>query len=170
MSGTQFPGWTAGEEITADLLNDMTPIVAFKTAATARTSTTTSTSDPDLLIDLSVSGTYLFEGFINYTGGTLGSSDLKLAVNYTGSQTNGVWGGQGITTASATALQSMASVIGTSTIAWGTAGATFQVLTLNGYFQVTSPGQFQIQWAQNTSNATATNLRAGCWIKLTQVS
>jgi len=128
------------------------------------------TTDPDLFIDLTVNGTYLLEGFINYTGGTLGASDLKLAVNYTGTQTNGVWGGQGITTASITALQSMSTVIGPTGVAWGTNAGVFQDLTLNGFFQTTTSGELQVQWAQNTSNGTSTNLRAGCWIKLTQVA
>ncbi|MEC3994005.1 hypothetical protein VSR01_10790 [Actinacidiphila sp. DG2A-62] len=148
----------------------MEPWWAVKGAPTPKASTTTIGLDPDLQIDLPDAGTYAFEMWINYTGGTLGSSDLKLAVNYTGQSTFGVWGVNGINTSSTTSVTVNGQALGTNTLTLGTSGGTFYTVDLKGSLFATGPGNLGLYWAQGTSSATATNLRQGCWMRVTQLA
>lgn len=166
---SQYPSISAGQQITASLLTQMLPLWAVKPAATSRSATTTVADDPDLALSLPRTGTWAFGVWLNYTGGTLGSSDLKITVNYTGTSSFGVWGVNGITTASTSQLNAGGAALA-GTLALGTSGGTFFTADIKGTVVTTTTGVLSLQWAQNTSNATATNLRQGCWIRAWQIS
>lgn len=167
----QFPSVSAGQRLTADLISQMLPLWAVKGGATGRTSTTTLADDPDLLLALPGSGTYAFELFLNYTGGTLGSSDLKMAMVYSGTSANGVWAVNGINTTSTAQANMGGNGTGAAgTITVGTSGGSFLTVDLKGYINTTSSGNLSLQWAQNTSSGTAVTLRQGCWMRVTQLA
>jgi hypothetical protein len=166
---SQYPTIPPGVTVTSDELMQMTPLWAVKPAATPRASTTTVTNDTDLTISLPRAGTWAFEAWLNYTGGTLGSSDLKLTMAYSGTSTFGVWGLNGITTASTSGMNAGANGL-TGTLAIGTSGGTFFTADIKGLVVATTTGTLSLQWAQNTSSATATNLRQGCWLRAYQTA
>lgn len=166
----QYPTWLAGQTARASTLMAMEPWWAWKAAATSRASTTTISIDPDLQIALPGAGTYQLDAWINYTGGTLGSSDLKVAVEYSGAFSFGVWGVNGINTAGTTSVTVNGQAIGSNTLTLGTSGSTFYTIDIRGHLVATGAGTLGIFWAQGTSSATSTNLRQGCWVKATQVA
>ncbi|NUR03059.1 MAG: hypothetical protein HOY79_43090 [Streptomyces sp.] len=168
---SQFPALLAGQRMTAAVAAQMLPYWAQKIGPTGRASTTTLADDPDLILALPGAGTFTFELFLNYTGGTLGSSDLKMAMVYSGSSSYGVWAVNGVNTTSTAQVNMGGNGTGTAgTITVGTSGGTFLTVDIKGELVATSAGNLSLQWAQNTSNATATNLRQGCWMRVTQIA
>ena len=168
---SQFPTVAAGQRLTAGMVSQMEPYWAVKGGPTARTSTTTLADDPDLLLALPTGGTFAFELFLHYTGGTLGSSDLKLAMVYSGTSANGVWAVNGINTTATTQANMGGNGTGAAgTITVGTSGGSFLTVDIKGYINTTSAGNLSLQWAQNTSSGTAVTLRQGCWMRVTQLA
>ena len=165
----QYPSVYAGQRITGDLLQQMLPLSAVKPAPTSRASTTTLQNDPDLVIDLPRTGTWTFDIWLNYTGGTLGASDLKLGMTYSGTTTFAAWGVNGITTAATNQLNAGGNSF-TGSLVLGTSGGTFFTGDIHGQVTVSTTGTLALQWAQNTSSATATNLRQGSYMRVYQIS
>ena len=163
--------WQAGQSITADGLNQMVPRFAFKAATTSRASTTTATADPDLTLDLGADdlGDWAIEIFLNATGAALGAGDIKVGLSYSGTVGDGVWMGQGTDTAAITSLHGFGRSIDDLTQSFGVNGGNFSVVSINGSISPTTTGTLAVVWAQNTSSATATNLRVGSWMKLTRM-
>lgn len=170
MAGTQFPGWVAGNTITATLLNDMNPITSWKTVVTSRASNVTATSDPDLILDLPSVGSYVIEAYILYTGAAVGlAGAIKAGLNYTGTLTSGNWIGHSHDTAATTNFRGIGATVNGGQMSFGTNGANFSGIFVNGFLTVSTTGQLQFQWAQNTTSATATVVRDGSWIRVQQV-
>lgn len=169
MTGTQFQQFAAGSKITAAALTLMEPQNAVKNGVQSVANSTTLQDDNDLVFQLPGSGTYIYQTFLNYTGGVLGSSDLKCTYVYTGTSSFSVWGGIGINTSGTTAIQAGGNADG-STVAWGTSGGSFFTLLMHGTLFATSAGTLKLQWAQNTSSATNTNLRQGCHMQVWQIA
>lgn len=169
MTGSQLVSWSAGSKIQAANLLLMEPQNAVKNGVQSVTSSTTLVDDNDMVFTLPGSGTYVWTTFLNYTGGTLGSSDLKCTFAYTGTSSFGVWGGAGIATSATTAIQAGGNSLG-STVSWGTSGGSFFTLHMHGSVFATSSGTLKLQWAQNTSSATSTNLRQGSFMQVWQIA
>ncbi|WP_330242019.1 hypothetical protein [Streptomyces sp. NBC_00525] len=62
----QYPQIAAGDELTAELLMSMLPRIVNKPSSTTRTSTITTTLDPDLQMELEANATYFVEFYIHY--------------------------------------------------------------------------------------------------------
>lgn len=167
---SQYPSIAAGQRVTAGLLMSMLPLEAVKPAVTSRTSTTTLAVDPDLALVIPRAGTWTFDAWLNYTGGTLGSSDLKLSMQYSGSSPFGVWGLNGINLVATTQIRADGNAIGTNTLSVGTNGGVFYTADIHGQITVSTTGTLALYWAQNTSSVTATNIRQGSYLRLKQIS
>lgn len=163
--------WTAGTRITASTLNKMLPRWAYKTGVTSRTSTTTATADPDLTVTFATAdvGDWAIEIFLNATGAALGSGDIKVGLSYTSTMGTNVWMGQGTDTTATTNMHGFGKSIDGTTQSFGVNAGNFSVVTINGAISPTAAGTLSLIWAQNTSSATATNLRQGSWMKLTRM-
>lgn len=166
-----YPSWQAGQRITAALLNAGLAQSVIKPGDQSVTSSTTLQNDNALVIPSSalvLNAQYLFTCNLIYEGGTLGSSDLKIswsvpagatlrlslkAQNASGNPNNNdlIQGANG-TCGSGGAGNVLAALMAGSLIMGGTAGAV------------------QLQWAQNTSSATATIVHAQSTLSLTRVS
>lgn len=168
---SQFPSWAAGSKITAAALTQMESLVAVKPGATTITNSTTLTTDPDLQIPITTStGSFIFDAFLLYTGAAIGTGDLKLTFAYTGTTTTNLYGVNGITTSSTTAVN-MGGNGFTGVSALGSNGGSFVTCQLQGSFIVSTTGTLQLQWAQNTANnTTGTQLKTGCWLRLQQIA
>jgi hypothetical protein len=156
---TNLSSVVAGSRITAAAVQSVAPLSAVKGADQSVTSSTTLVNDSALVLPVVANATYLFACYLDYSGGTGGSSDLKFQ-----------W-----TVPSGTALRF--SLIGTdasgttltgvtdsdSTVyTLGTAGAaTLQAAVMTGSLVMSvTGGSLQLQWAQNTSSGTATKVHA----------
>lgn len=147
----------------------------FKTADTSRASTTTLTADGDLTaMSVVATGAYVFEGMIFYSA--IDSADLKVMFTGPAGATLTWHGGTQLTTGTGTTGTYIydTQLLG-STYAPGGGDAagnsTIMMLDLKGLFRTTgTSGTFSMSWAQNTSNATATIVRAGSFITLTRIA
>lgn len=142
---------------------------AFKPSDTARASTATAAADPHLTIASIPAGSYALEGWLPYESATAG--DIKIGWTAPASATL-AWSHYGLAVAASVAsaaINNAVYAVGDVQPA-GTIGAGSPVaLRPTGFLVVTTPGTLALTWAQNTSDATATTLRAGSWLKLAKV-
>lgn len=159
----------AGSPITAAMLRGIAPYAVIKGADEPLTSSTSLQADNDLVLAVSASTSWLFECFLDYEGGTQGSSDIKwtwavpagATLRYT--VTNITTGGS-----SDTGRCWTESSIPTA----GTSGATnLQGIRMAGTFLVAgTAGNLQLKWAQNSNSGTPTIVHAQSSLQLWQQS
>lgn len=162
MPNGQFPTVLAGQVITAALLQQMPLFYMRKDADTPRSNTTTVAADPDLQFTVVSGGIYHIFGWVTATGAAISAGDLKATVVGPTSST-GIWTMTGYLT-SGTTFNLNATRNLASTNAVGVNGATFSSAFVFASVTAGSAGSIQFQWAQNSSNATATTLKAGSWL------
>lgn len=151
------------------LLSNLNTSVTYKSKAadTARSSTAVAAADPDLTTTLST-GIYEIEVFLGMS--TSGSGGARLQFNFTGTldtptqvvmvqQNNGgSWSGY---------TQNGIAINGTVT---ETIGGVDETIHGRTSLNVTAGGTFAVYWAQNTSDAAATTMRAGSSMRITKVA
>jgi autotransporter adhesin len=92
-------------------------------------------------------------------------------MSYTGASSFGVWAVNGIALGSTTQANFGGNATGTAnTLAVGSNGGAFVTVDLKGALYATSGGTLAMYWAQNTSNATSTALRQGCYLRARQIA
>lgn len=168
-----YPQWLAGQDITADRLNSMQPLVARKVVDTARSNTATVANDPELTFTLAANATYVMDGWIKYSADS--SGDIN--IDWVGpSGVLGEWVGF------ATGLGSSAQTtngypIRTETNdveqarAFAGLGSTVTLgLNIYGTIRTTNGGTYVMQWAQGASFATATTVYADSWLRLQRIA
>lgn len=161
----QWPTILAGQEYTANTIQEFAPLLAWKTLDTSRSTTTTLAVDPDLTLPIAVSAYYRFLCYLDYEGAAAGTGDLTwnwlvpagTTLRYHLIGVN-------------TLLQ--ANVSGTKlasdTPSVGTNGAgVLQAVTMHGtLFTSTTTGSITLNWAQNTSSGTSTIIHAQSYMML----
>lgn len=163
------PVWVPGQVLTAsDVNNWLVPQGVVKPSGTPVTSSTTVISDPDLVLPVVASATYIFECYLGFTatsGGDLkwtwavpaGASLLYEAVHNEG-------GATGLNNSTLTYSDA-------NTILGAGAGATVEAVAMRGNLVVAgTAGNLQLRWAQNTSNAGATTIRAQSHLWLQRIA
>lgn len=161
----QFPVLFAGQRITAALLNQMIALKVVKPTDESLASSATLQNDNDLVLPLVANATYLLQMQLGYEGGTAGASDLKIGWTFpTGTTIRWMAIGNSTTPTFGSAVgKSESTVVGFATNGAG----VLQSLFVSGEVTVSSTaGNLQLQWAQNTINATATIVHAQSWIRL----
>jgi hypothetical protein len=145
-------------------------IRVFRTTDLNRISTITLADDDVLIIpaaSLLANRTYLIECVVLFTS-TVTTNGARIAFNdasagITNVSISDIFGAVGA--ASVTGYISMAAASNTTTVATGTTPITF---TRKGTFRTgASPGNIALQWAQGTSIATNTTIRAGSYLSVT---
>lgn len=180
MTQAQAPWWVAGQHLTT-----ATPAVrqarfAHKAATTARTATTTMTDDPELLLTLPAG---LWElRMLAFFGATTGSLGVRVAWGFTaapvGAQNERIsWGpSTGATSRTATNGQTRATPTTSSAVVslsgprlYGNDDGITSYATIleEGLVALAETSTWSIQWAQHTSHADATQVRASSYIKAT---
>lgn len=155
------PVWSPGQVLAAADVNSwFIPLAAYKTSDQNIASSTTLTNDTVLFVPVAANSFYWFQSVLHYKGGASGASDLKwqwtvpagatlrYAANYL---------------STAFTVQVGAEQVAASPNGAGTNG-TSNVFTvqMSGHLAVGSTaGNLQLQWAQNTSNGTATTVGTG---------
>jgi len=139
------------------------PLVVRKAADLSRASTTVAVNDPDLKVTLPAARYYLLIGHVVYNAATAG--DLKGGLYSPGSGSYaGSYEGQPATAASGSGAVTTDQVgVGTGYV-WGGAGATDLWAQFIGIAYSGVGGDFGFTWAQGTSSATATIVRANSFL------
>ncbi len=137
---------------------------AVKAADTQRLSTTTLTADPDLSVTL-LTGQYSYELFMLFDSVAAGAG-FKFQSNGTAvdSRATSPADATGLVNAAAYGPK-LESFVG-ATIAYATVGTTTDSngVLYKGSLLITTAGTFGISWAQNSSTASNTTLRAGSYL------
>lgn len=159
-----------GSELLA-AFNQVKALTAVKTADETVTSSTTLQDDNELFASVAANTTYELTGWL-YVASTSNTPDMKLG--YTGPSgatlVHSAWGQQtGATTNTGSPDTGVhATISGVHTK--GVINGNLSIL-LHGTLVVSSTaGTFRFQWAQQTSDAAGTTVKAGSWIKLTPVT
>jgi hypothetical protein len=163
------PVWAVGQVLAAADVNSwFVPLVAYKTGATSRSSTTTPSADPDLTITLATSAFYRIEFHLNFEGSATANQGIKWGFTVptgTNVRYHGVWSN---VTANAEightwtgAQQPTAGTDGTGNIHGASGQGTV--------FTSTTGGSITLNWAQAVSEASAITLHEQSSLILTRI-
>jgi len=147
----------AGQIILADDINNLVPRQARKTSDETVNNSAAFQNDNDLLLSVVANATYSLEGLLLFNSGA--TPDIKFQWTYPTGLTMR-WGIGGVVTTFAVFNMTEVSV----PVLDGTGVATGAYV--DGTVIVSSTaGTLQLQWAQNTSNATATQLLQNSYVQ-----
>lgn len=165
---------SAGSRLTAAIFNTAQNVYGVvKAADQSVTSSTVLVNDTALVIasaNLVASATYRVDCELDYEGGTNGSSDIKINWVVPAGATFQL----GIPAYFSTSGVVNAPVIlkSATTFSVGTSGAaSLRCLVMTGSLIMSSTlANLQLQWAQNTSSATATIVHAGSYLTVARIT
>lgn len=172
---TTYPTINAATRVTGALLTSMLPILVNKTVSTDRAATTAFADDPDLQLPLLANATYFVEW--DLICGGLAAADIKTSWNVTavgGSGLKAVVGpGSAAADANADNIAARMGVHGfTTSVSYnGVRDGTAQLFRVYecANLATTAAGLIAVQWAQVTSNATASRVAAGSLGRATRI-
>jgi hypothetical protein len=154
----------AGDEPTAAELEDLLGLRVVKTVAETVNNSAVLQNDDELFLTVAASTTYRFLARLIYTSGV--TPDIKFGFTYPvgaiGSYTL-----LGIAAGGA----ALSAFHQTETSVSAMEGATGTACTMTGTWTIgVTPGIIQLQWAQNTANASNTQLLTGSFLELVKFS
>ena len=154
--------WAVGDVLSANDMNIWTvPMAVTKPADTGRTNSTSAfTNDPDLQFTIASGASYWIHGTIEYKGSVNTNSDLKFQIN----APTGATGFVNITYITLSGLNGSTDnlQVNTNHTAGTNTTSNIEPLTFSGVINTAgTSGILAFQWAQNTTNATATTLMTG---------
>jgi hypothetical protein len=166
-----IPTWSTGQVLaSADVNSWFVPRAAYRTTTQSVTSNITPVNDNQLSIQVDASAVYLIDQILNYDGATGG--DMQGAWTVPAGATMLSIMSTGLTTAATLYTDDNTSGGGGSTFGGGALGtgtnAGFRAMWL--LTTAGTGGTLQMQWAQNTSSATATRMLAGSCIIATRIA
>lgn len=176
MAWTTPRTWTDGELVTAAIMNthvrdNLNAIGNHfhvrKTAAETVTSSTALQNDDHLLFAIGASEIWGVQCFLFCSGATTG--DIKFAWSVPSGAT-GTFGGIGPTTSQAQSatitdvLLPVQSTLATAEAFGVTSGGGVSILLWATIVNSTNAGTVNLQWAQQTSDGTATQVAANSWL------
>lgn len=133
-----------------------------RTSQATVTSSTAVTIDSQLQLAITATGTYIIQGWINDAGGT-SSGGLSGGIYYSGSSLAGYWSSNGV--GSAVTVVPL-TAIGTPA-EMQSAQTGVGSMPIIGMLQATSTGTLSFNWAQQSSNATASVISPGSYLSAT---
>lgn len=151
-----------------DTLKRGVAICKFKPALTAKVTTIVLANDPDLAYAIPAAGTYSIEVLIPLSGGAGGVAfNLNFSAAITASVNLVELVANGVPVADKSIVVSAAVATVQQTAAAVTAG---DVIHMSATLVAAGAGTVAVAWAQNTSNAAATNFGQGAFMKVTLLS
>jgi hypothetical protein len=158
--------------VRASLLTKMQPLYVRKGSDESRASNTTLANDSSLFLTVDANATYSMQSIIYYS--TTSTADFKCRWTVPTGFMEWTGAGLGVGATGTSGDVYFNRLILSSTAQFGGADATntpFMSLTIQGTLNVGGTGGlFRFQWAQITSNATATLVRGDSYIVLTRVA
>lgn len=169
---TQFPAYAAGQLLTAAMLQKATPITNLVTVDQSVSSANTGTTFVNATnVSASLDANADYEGMLKlyYNSGTTGDFKYTWTVPSGSSSIMSILGPD--LTAAASNLTIMADIAGNTMTATYTAGGTgsTKIAYISFGIQTASAGTLQFQFAQNTSDATNTTVKAGTRLLINRV-
>lgn len=169
MAGTQYPGFFAGQKLTAAGLNSALPITAIKATDQSLTSNTTLQDDADLqFANLIANAVYELTGILWYTcENTTGKLKLGFAGPAGAALSWVALGTNGTVNPATSLIMDRQAISSTSYILDGPGGTTVMSAHVRGILRMGgTAGTVKLQWAQNGSSATATVMKADSHLSL----
>lgn len=169
----RYPTFLAGQRLTASLLTSAQSQVVRKTADESRTATTTFADDTHLVFAAEASAVYTMWGWIKYFADPTPDLKIQMAVP-TGCLGEWAWimPGSG-TLASGTAgysVRTETNDVNVGRAGYGTSDSQHNT-PISGLFRMSSTaGNISLQWAQNSSSATATILYTDSWLMFQRIA
>lgn len=151
--------FTAGQKLTADALNQLLPTIAAKATDQTVNNSSTLVDDDDMVIALAANSVYRFEAVFVYNSNT--TADIKIGYTIpSGASTTAV------TDYFDTALtRNMIPHVAAPTTGTPMGGnASNAPAWTKGTVTTTTAGNLTIRWAQNTTNASNTVMKAGSFL------
>lgn len=166
-----IPTWTSGQVLTASDVNTwFVPKAVVKTANESVTSSVTLQNDDALFLSVDTNAQYYVSCLIYCDGASTG--DIKIQFNGPASATfTGLVNGLSLGASDGTGDQVASIDIATAKsfgLAGG-AGVTRPLHVSGTLITAGTSGTFQLQWAQDTSDATATRVMAGSHLMLFRI-
>lgn len=182
-----YPTFLAGQRLTAGLLRSSQDLVLRKTADTSRAATTTTVADPHLQTDLPANSVWVWTGWLKYDTPTAADINIDFSgpAGLLGEWTAiGVGSSPVIGSTATPALQTDTQdargymlrvetndVTAARSFGGLGTGATPITLQFKGTLRVgATAGTWSLDWAQFTSNATATTLYTDSWFWLKRIA
>jgi hypothetical protein len=164
--------FAAGASITAAALASVAPLAGFKFAdQNSGQSNTSLVDDTDLSVAMLASGTYVFFGFIIYAASTAADYQAAFTVPSNAQLNWGPYPFIGTGGSSYSTPQNVITGSGTAQAMGGQGTAQNQVATLIGSVVMGAvAGDLQYQFAQNSSDASNCNTRAGSFLLAWQIA
>lgn len=164
----------AGQKLRASEINDAMIKTVRAPSDISKTSSTAFSDVTGFALALEANCAYLFDGYIGYN--SIAAADFKLALAVPAGAT-GHWGAHGLATTTTGSVgvingERKAAFGDSNALAYGGSDLTIGALFVRpaGYILTSSTaGVLQVRFAQNTSNATATVVVAGSWLRATKV-
>ena len=173
MPAEAYPVPAAGQRLRASLLRSMQPQTVRKTADTSRSATTTYEADPHLVFAAEANAVYTVVGWVKYFAST--TPDIKIRFTVP-TDCLGEWGwlmpgsataGTGTTGYS---IRTETNDVGAGRTGYGTSDSQ-HMTPVGGLFRMSSTaGNISLEWAQNTSDATATVLYTDSWLTFQRIA
>ncbi|UJV42096.1 hypothetical protein CVT30_21580 [Streptomyces sp. AMCC400023] len=168
-----YPTPAAGQRLRASLLRSMLPQTVRKTADESRSATTTYADDTHLVFAAEALAVYTMVGWVKYFADP--TPDIKMLFSVP-SGCLGEWAwlmpGQGTAASSLLGYPLRTETIdaGSGRTGYGTSDS-IHFTPVSGLFRMSSTaGNIALQWAQNTSNATATTLYTDSWLQFQRIA
>ncbi|MEV6181359.1 hypothetical protein [Streptomyces sp. NPDC052015] len=184
MAAESYPALAGGQRITATLLRSMLPQTVRKTADTQRTATTAIVADDHLILPVEANAVYTAEGWIKYSGAAAADLGIQWTVP---SGAVGEWSAHGVGTtvigsnttptllvdtqdARGYMIRTEPNELGVArTYGCISASATLTLFMYGTIRMGSTAGNFSIDWAQSSSNATPTTLYTDSWLRVQRI-
>lgn len=168
-----YPQPLAGQKITASLLRSMLPQIVRKTADTSRSATTTYEADPHLVFPAEAGAVYVMWGWVKYFASTTPDIKIRFTVP-TGCLGEWAWimpgSGTGASATAGYSIRTDTNDVGAGRTGYGTSD-TQQMTPMGALFRMsTTAGNISLEWAQNTSDATASVLYTDSWLAFQRIA
>lgn len=167
-----YPPVYAGTTVTAALLESMIYDEVAKGTTETVTASTTYQNDDELFLPAVANATYRFDLLLLHSSGTTGRFKMQFTAP-TGATV--AWGviGVNIAVTSSTLVTDLIMPSRTLSDILGLGGANLSGTTalIQGVLTTSSTaGNLTLQWAQNTSDAAATQVRAGSALRMKRIA
>ncbi|MET7437934.1 hypothetical protein ACFYQQ_01275 [Streptomyces sp. NPDC005496] len=168
-----YPTPLAGQRLVASLLRSMLTQTVRKTADESRSATTTYADDTHLVFAAEANAVYTMIGWVKYFADP--TPDIKMKVTVP-SDALGEWAwfmpGQGTAAANVLgySIRTDTTDINAGRTGYGTSDSQHYT-PLGGLIRMgPTAGNISLQWAQNTSSATATILYTDSWLQFQRIA
>jgi hypothetical protein len=163
------PTWSVGQILTASDVNTwFVDIVRNKPTDEGPITTTTLQNDNDLILPLAAGAAYELDGYLAASGASISTADIKTGFTApSGASFRFTTFGYSLTSNAVVAISAARS---SGAAPQGVDGSAASPVIIKGWVTTTATsGNFTLQWAENTGNASGTSVLAGSWLKARRI-